>query len=74
MPQALHRSIFPLTEGWLFFLSQIINAANEVIDSIDKEELAKYFSVKFDPEEDEAEVDTLSLLYHITSSWFRTYF
>ncbi|CAA6655602.1 unnamed protein product [Spirodela intermedia] len=33
----------------------IINAANDVIDSIDKEELAKYFSVKFDPEEDEAE-------------------
>ncbi|CAA7390916.1 unnamed protein product [Spirodela intermedia] len=34
---------------------EIINAANDVIDSIDKEELAKYFSVKFDPEEDEAE-------------------
>ncbi|MQM06778.1 hypothetical protein Taro_039605 [Colocasia esculenta] len=34
---------------------ETINAANEVIDSIDKEELARYFSVKYDPEDDEAE-------------------
>lgn len=34
---------------------EVINAANEVIESIDKEELAKFFSVKNDPEDDEAE-------------------
>lgn len=35
---------------------QIIDAANEVIDSIDREELAKFFALKNDPEEEEAEV------------------
>ncbi|KAJ0970189.1 hypothetical protein J5N97_023066 [Dioscorea zingiberensis] len=34
---------------------EIINAANEVIDSIDKDELARFFSVKPDPEDEEAE-------------------
>ncbi|XP_037496420.1 tripeptidyl-peptidase 2 isoform X2 [Jatropha curcas] len=33
----------------------IIGAANEVIDSIDTEELAKFFSLKSDPEDEEAE-------------------
>ncbi|OAY69901.1 Tripeptidyl-peptidase 2 [Ananas comosus] len=33
----------------------IITAANEVIDSVDREELAKYFSLKPDPDEEEAE-------------------
>ncbi|KAG8652896.1 tripeptidyl-peptidase 2 isoform X2 [Manihot esculenta] len=33
----------------------IIRAANEVIDSIDRDELAKYFSLKSDPEDEEAE-------------------
>lgn len=37
-------------------LLQVINAANEVVDSIDREELAKKLSVKTDPEDDEAEV------------------
>lgn len=37
-------------------LSQIVNAANEVINSIDKDELLKFFSVKPDPEDEEAEV------------------
>lgn len=35
---------------------QVINAANEVVDSIDKEELAKFFALKSDPEDEEAEV------------------
>ncbi|XP_020085377.1 tripeptidyl-peptidase 2 isoform X2 [Ananas comosus] len=34
---------------------EIITAANEVIDSVDREELAKYFSLKPDPDEEEAE-------------------
>ncbi|KAK9121596.1 hypothetical protein Syun_019213 [Stephania yunnanensis] len=38
-----------------FYHEQVIHAANEVIDSIDKDELAKYFSLKSDPEDDEAE-------------------
>ncbi|OAY76111.1 Tripeptidyl-peptidase 2 [Ananas comosus] len=36
-------------------LAIIITAANEVIDSVDREELAKYFSLKPDPDEEEAE-------------------
>jgi tripeptidyl-peptidase-2 len=35
---------------------QVIDAANEVIGSIDKDELAKAFSLKTDPEDEEAEV------------------
>ncbi|XP_057988709.1 tripeptidyl-peptidase 2 isoform X2 [Hevea brasiliensis] len=34
---------------------EIIRAANEVIDSIDRDELAKFFSLKSDPEDEEAE-------------------
>ncbi|XP_052183432.1 tripeptidyl-peptidase 2 isoform X2 [Diospyros lotus] len=34
---------------------EIIDAADEVVDSIDRDELAKYFAHKSDPEEDEAE-------------------
>ncbi|XP_027923096.1 tripeptidyl-peptidase 2-like isoform X1 [Vigna unguiculata] len=34
---------------------EVIGAADEVIDSIDKEELAKFFALKNDPEEEEAE-------------------
>lgn len=34
---------------------EIIIAANEVIKSIDKDELAKWISIKFDPEDEEAE-------------------
>ncbi|OMO97822.1 hypothetical protein COLO4_14332 [Corchorus olitorius] len=34
---------------------EVIEAANEVIDSIDREELAKFFSLKSDPEDEEAE-------------------
>lgn len=37
-------------------LLQIIDAADEVVDSVDKDELAKYFSVKNDPEDEGAEV------------------
>ncbi|KAF3771635.1 Tripeptidyl-peptidase 2 [Nymphaea thermarum] len=32
---------------------EVINAANEVISSIDKDELAKYFSEKSEPEDEE---------------------
>lgn len=35
---------------------QIIDAANEVIDSVDKEELAKNFALKHDPGDEEVEV------------------
>lgn len=35
---------------------QIIDAADEVINSIDKEELTKFFAVKNDPGDEEAEV------------------
>lgn len=35
---------------------QIIAAANEVIESIDTEQLAKYLSLRSDPEDDGAEV------------------
>lgn len=35
---------------------QVIDSANEVVDSIDREELAKFLSLKSDPEDEEAEV------------------
>jgi predicted ATP-grasp superfamily ATP-dependent carboligase len=35
---------------------QVIDAANDVIESIDREELAKFFALKNDPEDDDAEV------------------
>lgn len=35
---------------------QVIDAANEVVDSIDRDELAKFFSLRSDPEDEEAEV------------------
>lgn len=35
---------------------QVIDAANDVIDSINREELAMFFALKNDPEDDEAEV------------------
>jgi len=34
---------------------EIINAANDVIESIDKDELARWISIKHDPEDEEAE-------------------
>ncbi|KAJ6417669.1 hypothetical protein OIU84_001115 [Salix udensis] len=34
---------------------EVIDGANEVIDSIDKDEVAKFFSLKSDPEDEEAE-------------------
>ncbi|KAL2324539.1 hypothetical protein Fmac_023597 [Flemingia macrophylla] len=34
---------------------EVIDAANEVIDSIDRDELIKYFALKNDPEDEEAE-------------------
>ncbi|KAG2715893.1 hypothetical protein I3760_03G100000 [Carya illinoinensis] len=34
---------------------EVIDAANDVIDSVDKDELAKYFSLRSDPEDEEAE-------------------
>ncbi|MBA0553915.1 hypothetical protein Golob_013054 [Gossypium lobatum] len=34
---------------------EVIDAANEVIDSIDRDELEKFFSLKSDPEDEEAE-------------------
>jgi hypothetical protein len=40
---------------------QVIAAADELIDSIDKEELAKYLSLKPDPDDEEAQVDLFFL-------------
>uniref|UniRef100_A0A2P2LLV1 Tripeptidyl-peptidase 2 isoform X2 n=1 Tax=Rhizophora mucronata TaxID=61149 RepID=A0A2P2LLV1_RHIMU len=34
---------------------EVVDAANEVIDSIDRDELARFFSVKSDPEDEEAQ-------------------
>ncbi|KAI4351727.1 hypothetical protein L6164_006053 [Bauhinia variegata] len=34
---------------------EVIDAANEVIDSIDRDDLAKYFALKNDPEDEDAE-------------------
>ncbi|XP_010255392.1 PREDICTED: tripeptidyl-peptidase 2 [Nelumbo nucifera] len=42
-------------EGKIHHNEEVIHAANDVINSIDKDDLAKYFSVKSDPEDDEAE-------------------
>lgn len=47
---------------WCFFiihlLLQVVNAADEIINSVNREELAKYFSQKSDPEDDSAEVSS----------------
>jgi len=43
----------------LLVLWQVIGAADEVIDSIDRDELAKYLSQKSVPEGEEEEVFTL---------------
>ncbi|XP_058082097.1 tripeptidyl-peptidase 2 [Magnolia sinica] len=43
------------SEDKISYNEEVINAADEVIESIDKDELAKYFSVKADPEDDDAE-------------------
>jgi hypothetical protein len=34
----------------------VIDAANDVINSIDREELARFFALKNDPEDEDAEV------------------
>lgn len=38
------------------YFSQVIDAANEVVDSIDRDELARYFALKNDPEDEDVEV------------------
>ena len=47
-------------EGWSYgnyeYALQVIDAANEVIDSIDREELAKFLALKHDQEDEEAQV------------------
>ncbi|XP_077225985.1 tripeptidyl peptidase ii [Tasmannia lanceolata] len=42
-------------EDKISYNEEVINAASEVADSIDKEELAKSLSIKVDPEDNEAE-------------------
>ncbi|PKA45566.1 tripeptidyl-peptidase II [Apostasia shenzhenica] len=42
--------------------NEIVVAANEVIDSVDKEELAKFFSLKPDPEDEEVELEFLRVI------------
>lgn len=46
---------------------QVIDAANEVVDSIDRDELAKFFSLRTDPEDEEAEVCSCQLILFIFS-------
>lgn len=43
---------------WLLYnaVLQVIEAANEVVDSVDQDELAKFFSQRIDPEDEETEV------------------
>lgn len=48
---------------------QVIDAANEVIDSIDQDELAKYFSQKSDPEDEEAEVWIYGFFFFFCWHW-----
>lgn len=45
---------------FFMLLEQVIDAADEVIDSIDRDELAKYLSQKSVPEDDEEEVCLMS--------------
>lgn len=55
--------IFPLCH----FGVQVIAAADEVVGSIDKEELAKYLSLNSDPEDEEAQVtDSTSSFWSIS--------
>lgn len=42
-------------EDKICYYEEVVNAADEVIDSVNREELAKYFSQKSDPEDDSAE-------------------
>ncbi|KAF9597398.1 hypothetical protein IFM89_017744 [Coptis chinensis] len=42
-------------EDKIHYNKEVIDAANEVVNSIDKDALAKYFSVRVDPEDEEAE-------------------
>ena len=44
----------------------MIAAADDIIDSIDKDELAKYFCLKSEPEDEGAEV-SICLLIHALS-------
>lgn len=53
LPLPPYKRLFFVTDGYTL---QIIDAANEVIDSIDREELAKFFALKNDPDDEEAEV------------------
>jgi hypothetical protein len=46
------RSLF-----WLSLGIQIVAAADEVVDSIDREELAKCLSLNSDPEDEESQVN-----------------
>lgn len=43
----------------VLMIVQVISAAKEVIDSIDTDELARYFSLKSDPDDEGAEVGLL---------------
>jgi len=53
-------SLFLIKQEFFFPLChigvQVIAAADEVVGSIDKEELAKYLSLNSDPEDEEAQV------------------
>lgn len=43
---------------------QVIVAADEVVDSIDKEQLAKLLSLKPDPEDEESQVYNIIIIYY----------
>lgn len=65
--QWVFRQIELLVYMFLSDAMQVIEAADEVIDSIDMDELAKFFAFKSDPEDEEAEVcfrdSTLSVFF-----------
>lgn len=54
-PHEILLAITQLTMHVLMIV-QIVTAAEEVIDSINKDELARYFSLKSDPDDEGAEV------------------
>jgi len=56
---------------------QVIDAANEVIDNIDKDELAKYFSMKSESEDEDAAVCIYFISYRFHpffQSWTADHF
>lgn len=65
-------SFYSIANNFLHATLQIIEAADEVINSIDRDELAKFLALKNDPEDEEAEV--LSFLLLLFTNFFQNLF